>query len=521
MKSRKARCQVLIAGAGATGLTAALLLAKSGVNLRIIEKKEGPSVGSKEKGINPLTLELLHLLGLTRKVLDKGSRSFSIRIYSGSSLIKEIKPSTLTKAGIPFPQPVLFPQDETEALIRSELLRYNINVEYGFELTDVVQDDLHVTALLRHGNAAESCTADYLIGCDGGKSDIRKLLGLSMQGKTLGKVDFFLGDLTIQGLKNNCIHLWLNEHQTVMAITGFQKGNVFQFIGGAAFTNEELPNRSCPAFSTIFERLSGMNEIRFSPSRWTSSLSYVNAGIAQKFQQSRVFLAGDAAHIHSPVAGHGLNTGVQDVFNLCWKLALVCHRKADPSLLLSYEEERMPAAKRILNLTCQYHQFAFRQKPKKLFYQIRSALDPALSIDYRHSSTSVHLLPPSCKLVAGDRMPDLVLQEPASSQIFHLFDRLSPVRFTLVVIGYSERSETLYHSIAKKLDLQFIGVTSEIKDLNSNYLLDMDNKFHQILRRKQALIVVRPDGYIGMIAPWLDEAGISQYFQNNLRHSAK
>ncbi|MEW9553723.1 FAD-dependent monooxygenase [Nonomuraea sp. NPDC050783] len=326
---------VTIVGSGPTGLTLAIELARRGVDLRIVERSPEPPGGVRGKGLQPRTLEVLDDLGVIDEILATGRAYPPLRSYQGDRVVWEgrMDEPREPSPGTPYPNLIMQPQWRTEAILRDRLAELGHRVEFGAEVTGLEQDADGVTAVLATGERVRSA---YLVGADGGRSTVRKRLGVPFRGETYDSERMLLADIRTRDLDRDHWHAWgsLAERSIHFTVCPLPGTDVFQLAAPypghddlAALVAEHAPH------------------VRIDEVVWRSEYR-VNIRMADRFRSGRVFLAGDAAHVHSPAGGQGLNTGVQDAYNLGWKLAL-----GSEALLETYEDERMAVAEHVLGLS--------------------------------------------------------------------------------------------------------------------------------------------------------------------------
>ncbi|MEU4521065.1 FAD-dependent monooxygenase [Amycolatopsis sp. NPDC024027] len=336
--------RVLIAGAGPTGLTLAIELARRDVAVRIIDKAETYFVGSRGDGMQPRTLEVFEDLGVLDAVLAAGMAPVPMKIHLGGEVVGErmmFDPVEPTPSR-PYATGWFLGQSQTEGILRDRLAEYGVRVELATALTGFAQDADGVTATLSTG---ETVRAEYLVGADGGKSFVRKTLGIAFEGTTDESIRMLLGDVRAEGLDRNYGHWFAtpDEPMSGMMFSPLPGTPHFQF-GASLGDGETDVETALPAVQARLDTLSG-GTVKLSDLVW-STVWRPNIRLAARFRDGRVFLAGDAAHVHPPTGGQGLNTGVQDGYNLGWKLA-----DGAPELLDSYEIERRTVAARVLGVT--------------------------------------------------------------------------------------------------------------------------------------------------------------------------
>ena len=339
---------VLIAGAGPTGLTMANVLARSGVSFRVLDKKAGPVEETRALVMHAKTLELLDKLGLADWAIEEGRR------LGAAVLLKEGK-----RAGklsffddgrderTPYPFALVYEQDRIERLLIRGLEEAGGGVEWGTELLSLTPSADGVRAVVRHPDGSEeTIEAGWVVGADGASSPVRHALGLSFEGDTYEE-SLFLADVEMESeLDPRQAHLDLTR-EGFYAFFPMPGEKRFRLVGRVPTELEGKEEIAAGDVQEVFDEHSGV-KIRITDARWTS-VYRIHRRMTERFRVGRVFLVGDAAHIHSPAGGQGMNTGIGDAYNLGWKLALVAKGAAKPGLLDSYEPERMPFARAILN----------------------------------------------------------------------------------------------------------------------------------------------------------------------------
>lgn len=338
--------EVLVVGAGPVGLTMAAELARYGVSVRIIDKAPARSDTSKALVLWSRSLELIDRMGCGAAFVDAGFKTRAVNIIAGDTQIAHINLDALET---PHPYGLMLPQSDTERLMEQYLSTCGVRVERGVELTRFTAADEKVTAALSHPDGREELIdAAWMIGCDGAHSSVRHGLGMAFEGDTLPS-DWILADLHLTGSPTKPDELAIYWHATgVLALFPISAGRyrVVADVGHA--TSGQHPGD--PALEDVQALIGqrGPGGIRASAPIWLAGFR-VNERKVSDYRAGRVFLAGDAAHIHSPAGGQGMNTGMQDAFNLAWKLALVCRRHLNPEpLLASYSAERSEVGRQVL-----------------------------------------------------------------------------------------------------------------------------------------------------------------------------
>jgi 2-polyprenyl-6-methoxyphenol hydroxylase-like FAD-dependent oxidoreductase len=404
---------VLIAGAGPTGLTLGIDLARRGIAVRVIDKATAFFDGSRGDGLQPRTLEVFEDLGVLDEVLRQGQPMPPIKVYVGGRLVDErrMAPTLEPTPDIPYPNGTMLGQSRTEAILRDKLAEYGVRVELGTAITGFTQTADAVTAELSTG---EVLTVDYLVGADGGASFVRKNLGIAFEGTTDESIRMLLGDVAADGIDHRYGH-WFGAADNPMSgiiMTPLSGGDQFQF--GAPLDGEDA-DTSLEALQELVDRFAGEGVAKLRDLTW-STVWRPNVRLAEKFRVGRVFIAGDAAHVHPPTGGQGLNTGVQDAYNLGWKLA-----DGRAELLASYETERRTNAQRVLGIS--------EDLMQKHVDGDESALERGentrqLDISYRDPSDTR-------PLVSGDRAPDAPAIDAEGNKI-RLFELLRGPHETLL-----------------------------------------------------------------------------------------
>ena len=340
-----ASSDVLVVGAGPTGLVLALWLTKLGIKVRIIDKTDEPGTTSRALAVQARTLELYRQLDLAEAVVAKGHRVTAANFWVQGTHKAQFSLNTSGTELTPYPFLQIFPQDEHEKLLIARLQELGVSVERHTELTSFVERGDGVTAHLRHGDGhEEDCEARYLAGCDGARSKARETIGTGFPGGTYPQI-FYVADIEASGpALNGELHIDLDEAD-FLAIFPLSGEGRARLIGAVRNVNAESLT-----FADVGNRAINHMKVAVGKVNWFSTY-HVHHRVTQHFRKGRVFLAGDAAHIHSPAGGQGMNTGIGDAINLAWKLAAVLNGRAPDALLDSYEAERIGFARRLVATT--------------------------------------------------------------------------------------------------------------------------------------------------------------------------
>ena len=336
--------QVLIVGAGPVGLTMAAELARYGVPLRIVDKAAARTNKSKALVLWSRTLELLDRSGCSDAFIAAGRKATGVNIISGSKPLGHV---SLATAKSPYCFALMLPQSETERLLEQHLNRLGVTVERDVEMISFAADERGVTSVLRKADGQQGTLAtDWLIGCDGAHSAVRHGLGLSFAGETL-QSDWILADIHVSGYPFVETELAVYWHEEgVLVFFPIAPGR-FRIIADLGRSKGVAPaNPTLQEVQGVVDRR-GPSGIVVSDPIWLSGFR-INERKVADYRAGRAFVAGDAAHVHSPAGGQGMNTGMQDAFNLSWKLALVCRGVCAERLLDSYSVERSAVGDEVL-----------------------------------------------------------------------------------------------------------------------------------------------------------------------------
>ncbi len=489
---------VLICGAGAAGLSLGIDLARRGVSFRVIEKTDGPLRGSRGKGIQPRTLEVFEDLGILDRIVAAGGRyplQRSYRVdgsYVESDGMDQADPKlTDPSPAEPYRVPVMVPQFLTENVLRDRLAELGHRPEFGHELVGLEQDRAGVTAKIIGPDGPQTLRVRYLVGADGGRSFVRHALDIGFPGETLG-VRAVVADVGLSGLEREAWH-YFNEGSmdTQISLCPLQGTDLFQLQAPIALEGDF--DLSAESLQDIVAKRTGRDDIRIQSVSWASAFN-MNARLADRYRVNRVFLVGDAAHIHPPTGGQGLNTSVQDAYNLGWKLAAVL-AGAPEKLLETYEEERRPIAAGMLGLSTKLLDDAKRGEMR------RSREARQLDLGYPDSSLALEKPERTDVLLAGDRAPDAPLRG-AAGQIRRVFDLLGGPHWTLLAY----ETDRIPVAPQRNLHLHSIGQGSELTD-EAGYFLAA------YAPSPGTCILIRPDGYIGAMVASGEVGALEQYLR--------
>nr|WP_202477072.1 FAD-dependent oxidoreductase [Streptomyces sp. SID5470] len=443
---------VLIVGAGPTGLALGIDLARRGVDALVVEKAHRLFPGSRGKGLQPRTMEVFDDFGVLDAILAIGGPYPVGMVWQDGERVGEHRmfdPAEPTEDS-PYNAPWMVPQWRTQKVLSARLEELGGRVSFGREAVGLEQDAEGVTVRFAAG---EDVRARYVVAADGGRSAVRRALGIGMTGETVDPHPLLVADVRVTGLDRDNWHIFppRGEDAGYLSICPLAGTEDFQVV--AQFPEGTRVDLSLDAVREVVAARSHLAPEAVTELRWASDFR-PRAALADSFRSGRVFLAGDAAHVHSPAGGQGLNTSVQDAYNLGWKLGAVLRAGAPAALLDTYEEERRPIAAQMLGLSTGVHRGEVR----------RGDATRQLALGYRESSLSAETRTAPSGLRAGDRAPDGRLAG------VRLFDAFRGPHWTLVAVGVE----------APPLPESVRVVTG---DEQPSY--------------GKGLFLVRPDGYVG------------------------
>ncbi|GAA4619586.1 FAD-dependent monooxygenase [Saccharopolyspora hordei] len=469
--------RVLIAGAGPTGLTLAIDLARRGVDLRIVDAAAAPLTGSRGDGLQPRTLEVFDDLGVLDEVLESGMLPAPMRAYVGGRYVGERRMAEVVEPtpDVPHPNGWAVPQWRTEEVLRGRLRELGVEVERGVALLGFQQDPEGVTATLSTGEVR----AAHLVGADGGRSTVRKAAGIAFVGETRETHRMLVADVAVTGLDHDFGHWFGDADDPGRGIVLMPLAGTDAYQCAVPLPDGVEPATTLAALQSVLEQCSGRSDLRMHDLTWCT-VWRPNIRLARRFRQGRVFLAGDAAHVHPPTGGQGLNTGVQDAHNLGWKLA-----DGSDELLDSYEAERLPVAASVLGLSTELlrrhvdgHPDAHRRGPET----------DQLHISYRGGPLAHDDRPEPGRVRAGDRAPDSPLRDAHGARV-RLFDLFRGPHWTHLAFD-AEPPATAPGVHAHRISSAPTGTS----------LVDAEGAFREVYDVSPGThVLVRPDGHIARI----------------------
>jgi 2-polyprenyl-6-methoxyphenol hydroxylase-like FAD-dependent oxidoreductase len=498
-------CPVLIVGAGPTGLVLALWLTRLGVRVRIIDKTAEPGTTSRAVAVQARTLEFYRQLALADAVVAAGVQVAAANLWVGGARAARVPLGRMGEGLSPFPYALTYPQDAHERLLIERLDTLGVQVERRTELLRFDQDPDRVRAVLRRAAGPEEvCAAAYLAGCDGAHSTVREALGTGFPGGTYSGL-FYVADVDAAGpAADGDIHVDLEEAD-FLAVFPLQGPGRLRLIGPVRW-EPDREHREL-TFADVGQRAVGNLQLSIARVNWFSTYR-VHHRVAARFRARRAFLLGDAAHVHSPVGGQGMNTGIGDAVNLAWKLAAVLNGGARDRLLATYEPERIGFAHRLVATTDRA--FTLVTKQGAVARWVRTRLVPRIApllvrpaavrrflfrtvsqigVNYRRSPLSVGA---AGTVRGGDRLP-WVETGPGRDN----FAPLASLTWQVHVYG-TPRPGVAEACAELRLPLHLFA-------------------WRQRMRRagllRSALYLVRPDGYVALADPHADPERLRRYFE--------
>src|SRR5580658_9783503 len=490
MTTRK-QTDVLVVGAGPTGLVLALWLQRLGVDVRIIDKTAQSGTTSRALAVHARTLELYRQLGLADDVVARGLKFAAINLWVRGKQAARVAFGEIGRGLSPFPYILIFPQDQHEELLIEHLRRAGVEVERRTELAGFEERGDGIVARVVGPDGSEStCESSFIVGCDGAHSKVREGLGIGFPGGTYERV-FYVADVALRGpVANKELHVAIDDADFLIVFP--MKGDgVARLIGTV---RQDLQDERELTWDDVSQRAVERLEITVDQVHWFSTYR-VHHRVAQSFGRGRAFLAGDAAHIHSPVGGQGMNTGIGDAINLAWKLEAVLRGRADPKLLATYDPERIAFAQRLVNTTDRVFTFSTRDgaMARGVRFHVVPRVVPKLAslaavrrfmfrtvsqtlVNYRHGDLAEGR---AGKVRGGDRLPWVPFDDARANDNFA---PLAALEWQLHV--YGEASTELERACADR-GLPLHAFVWQPRMAEAGFA-------------RNAAYLVRPDGYVAL-----------------------
>lgn len=477
--------QVLIVGSGISGLILACDLLRRNIEFRIIDPSRRPAVWSGGMVLQPRSLEILDDLGIIEEVLARGVFHKPFRIYSEGQCVKEVDPVADHRPSpqSPFDSNFWIPQVAVEALLRDRLDKSGIQTEWGTQLKDSSQDVYGISATLEKAGHPETLYCRYLIDTLSSESDedLDYLVEISTEQRQV------VAHLDLEGLDHSCVHTWPDHPDGVISLCPLEDSTTFQLKAQVAPDFHLVPDLE--AFGLFITQRTGSAAIRLKKLHWVSIRRGINQA-SEHYRMGRIFLVGDAAH---QLASDDLqaNLGLQDAYNLGWKLALVISGLAGDHLLNTYESERLPVARTFL--TNQSTADCFLKEPQ---------------CHYRQSAISYSNEGDALSLQAGDRAPDAPMREKNGQPVW-LFELFRGTHFTVLHADISDLPEQFYF-LQRKNHIRSYAIGELLVDDSGHYRAAYGDV-------QDMLYVIRPDGYIGYIGYAKAYDPLMNYFNQYFR----
>jgi 2-polyprenyl-6-methoxyphenol hydroxylase-like FAD-dependent oxidoreductase len=518
---------VLIVGAGPSGLMMAAQLLRHGVQPIIIDSKQGPTDQSKALAVQARSLEIYRQLGVIDRIIEGGKQADGVAFNYDGTVLAQLSLANTGKGLTKFPFIHLYQQSKNERLLLDFLTTNCCPVYWDTTITTVKQVGKQVEVELQSGTETINLTANWLIGADGAHSTVRQQLQIPFNGDTYAH-EFYLADVELDNkeLSETEIGLYLSKK----GFAGFfpmPEANCYRAIGnlppGIEATDELQLEDILPHLNEVTKL-----QIKVAHLKWFTTYR-LHHRMADNFRKQRVFLIGDAAHIHSPVGGQGMNTGLQDAYNIGWKLAGVINNQLKETILDTYAAERMLVAKELLSTTDKAFKVVMSTNWLTLLFKqwvlpgvlkfawgkesIRAAIFKRVSqifINYRHSPISLQLSN-ATNIKAGDRLPYLKVFDEKKQEETDLHEWCSKPGFTLIVLGKLDELDLF--TLAKWITQNYPA------NINFFYLPPSAKnqeifKTFEVSEGNRKALIVRPDMHIGLINDVVDIPMMDNYLHN-------
>ncbi len=479
-------------------------------------------MGSKALVVHARTLEIYDQVGLAQKAVEGGEIVQKGALIHDGKMTTRLDFSDFGGRLSPFPFLLVFEQSKNERLLYEHLQRNSKEVRWQTELESLTQDADGVRAVLKAANGeTQTVEARYQVGCDGASSPTRHLLGLRFEGSTHPRL-FYVADVEMEFQADESTFYARLGQDSFVLIVPMQDEKRWRLIGNLPEYNDQVDREV--TFDAVENKVKQLVQqpLEITTMRWFSTYK-VHTRRAEKFSVGRCFLAGDAAHVHTPAGGQGMNTGIQDVYNLAWKIGFVLRGDAKDSLLESYNEERLANAKRLLQTTDQFFEVAAGDQWYLRFFRdnilpslagfvmqfgaAKEFIFPMISqigLNYRDSSLSWHQGDREFEVKAGDRMPYFLVDGA------NVYDKLRDPKFHLLVFsdgehGYGNLKLELENEYGDFIDFNVIPLYPSVVELFGT--------------NRPFKVLLRPDNYIGLISTDLSSDDLKTYFNGFVRHS--
>ncbi len=507
---------VVVVGAGPAGLVAAAELARRGVRVRVIDKLAQPTDQSRAIAVHARSLDMFDRMGIVDEMVSTGIKATAMQLYAGHSRLFRIPLGGVDSA---FPFTLTTAQTETERVLGDHLQSLGVIVERGVELVALAQDGGAAELTVRHDDGStEQVSTSWVIGADGAHSTMRKMVGTKLAGSFVGE-RFLLGDVDAEhGLDLDSMHTFFAPDGPVVVLPMLDgRMRFLAEVHDAPGTPMNMHPTQDELQAILDRRIGGIRVVR---SHWLTSFEIHHARVPA-YRWGRAFLAGDAAHIHSPAGGQGMNTGMQDAFNLAWKLAAVVNGQAGDTLLDSYEAERIPVADSVIAFTDRLTRAGtlsgvprrIRDVVIRMLSHVPAArrfmanMAEEVNINYRTSPIAVGPAPKHAKVAAGDHLPHAV--DAAVQKQLSAVCGVQNTGHVLLTVASGHVAPAAGEGQVQVLvtadDIPVAGYDTVIADPNGVVAQRFGLK-------SGGRVVIRPDGYIGAVASLDDTTTVADYF---------
>lgn len=508
------KTEVIVVGAGPTGLALAAQLIRHGVDFIVVDKKETTTPYSKALGVHARTLEIYEQLGIVERAIAEGVIAGKARMLEGGKIRGEVDLSAVGAGLSQYPYMLVLEQSKNEKLLYEYVTEHGCDVMWETEIQTFSQNEEKVVATIRTSDGSlRTIEAKYLVGCDGGKSPVRHQLGLKFEGSTFERT-FFVADARVEwNLSHDALQVCLAKN-SVVAFFPMPGEDRYRIVG--TFPEEFAKDEGDVLYEEIESQIrkEAALDLELSDVRWFSTYK-VHTRHVESFRKGRCFLAGDSAHVHTPAGGQGMNTGIQDAYNLAWKLALVLRGKGSESLLDSYNDERLENARNLVNSTD--WMFNFLAGGDWFLNLVRTQLFPRLAgkalgvesirkeffkrlsqigINYRGHGLADHDGDDKFNIKSGDRFPYFRIDGTS------VYERFREAKFHLVTFVDGECNEACLRGQIELQDGEIVDhhliplYPSVIRTFGST------DPFH---------VLLRPDNYVALITTGNPESAIKNY----------
>ncbi|HEY0005904.1 MAG TPA: FAD-dependent monooxygenase [Pyrinomonadaceae bacterium] len=508
------KTDVIIIGAGPTGLALACQLIRHSVDFVIFDKKENITPYSKAIGVQARTLEIYEQIGLADDLIELGAIAERARLLEGGEVRGEVELGEIGKGLSPYPFLLIVEQGQHEKILSDFIKSNGKEIQWQTELESFSQDDERVKANVKKSNGeTQTVEAKFLVGCDGAKSIVRHSLGLEFEGSTFERL-FYVADVQIDWEFSHDALMVCLAQNTITAFFPMIGENRYRIVG--TFPENHAKEEGEILYEEIEEQIKEDTKLNLDITNvnWFSVYK-VHSRRVNRFSEGRCFLAGDSAHIHTPAGAQGMNTGIQDGYNLAWKIALTLRGKADAKILETYNEERLANAQRLLETTDRLFNFGASEEWLIAYFRthifprianfvlrfetVKQFIFPLISqigINYRDCSLSRHQGDEDFKVKAGDRLPYFLIDGAS------VYDKLHQTNFHLLVFSavpddYQALKTELENEYAGWVDFNVVPLQSHVAEI-----FGADQPFSLLLR---------PDNYIGFISPQISLDEVKAY----------